>query len=120
MQQTYVTQSSSGSSPWKLTNTARTGQFQMTLAIASAGVPWQIDVTADDPTGRFPFLEPGPSAGVRIEPGRRTDGRRRRRHRDDHSAHHGVAADRERLRGGIRRREVLSESRMGEICMSGS
>jgi hypothetical protein len=21
-------------------------------------VPWQIDVTADDPTGRFPFLNP--------------------------------------------------------------
>ena len=55
MQPIYITQSSSGSSPWKLANWHVTGPQQFGFAVLSTGGSnWQIDVTLEDPTAVFP------------------------------------------------------------------
>jgi hypothetical protein len=55
MQPVYLVQSSSGSSPWKLTNWHCTGEMNIGIAVAcNSTSTWQIDYTVDDPTGSFP------------------------------------------------------------------
>jgi hypothetical protein len=55
VQPIYVTQSSSGSSPWKVVNWHVTpiniGFGVRTSALSST---WQIDITMDDPSGTYP------------------------------------------------------------------
>lgn len=54
---TYITLTSSGSSPWWSTNWRGVSDFNIGLAVnASTSVTgnWQIDVTMDDPFGVFP------------------------------------------------------------------
>lgn len=55
MQPIYVTQTSSGSSPWKLVNWHVT-PINIGFAVRTTGLTsnWQIDVTMDDPTGTYP------------------------------------------------------------------
>jgi hypothetical protein len=55
MQPVYVTLSSSGTSPWQLTNWNIT-PFQIGIAVATNGLSgtWNIDVTMDDPSGVYP------------------------------------------------------------------
>lgn len=53
MQPIYVTQSSTGSSPWKLINWHVT-PINLGITVVSAGsTGWQIDVTMADPTGTY-------------------------------------------------------------------
>ena len=56
MQPIYVTLSSSGSSPWKLTNWQGNPPQQIGFAVtvASLSSQWQIDVTLADPTNTYP------------------------------------------------------------------
>lgn len=56
MQPIYVTVTSSGSSPWKLTNWHATNPMQIGFGVRTSGLTsnWQIDVTMDDPTGTYP------------------------------------------------------------------
>ena len=56
MQPIYVTQTSSGSSPWKLTNWQSNGLMHIGFASRVSGLSsqYQIDITLDDPTGVFP------------------------------------------------------------------
>lgn len=55
MQPIYITQSSSGSSPWKLANWHGIGPQQFGFAVLSTGGSnWQIDFTLEDPTFQFP------------------------------------------------------------------
>jgi len=56
MQPIYLTLSSSGSSPWKLTNWHSSPPMQIGFAVtvASLSSTWQIDVRFDDPTSVFP------------------------------------------------------------------
>lgn len=51
----YITQTSSGSSPWKLVNWHVT-PINIGFGVKTSGLTsnWQIDVTMDDPTGTFP------------------------------------------------------------------
>jgi hypothetical protein len=59
----YITQSSSGSSPWKLTNWHCTGQMNIGVSVVSNSTStWQIDYTVDDPSGSFPNPTLGASA----------------------------------------------------------
>lgn len=55
MQPVYVTLSSSGSSPWKLTNWQGYPPMQIGFAVtvASLSSTWQIDVTLADPSSTF-------------------------------------------------------------------
>lgn len=55
MQPVYITQNSSGSSPWKLMNWH--GASPMNIGVSVVGnstSTWQIDYTVDDPTGSYP------------------------------------------------------------------
>jgi len=56
MQPRYVTQTSSGSSPWQLTNWYGTNTFQISFSGRTTGLSsnWQLDVTLDDPSNVFP------------------------------------------------------------------
>lgn len=56
MQPIYVTQTSSGSSPWKLTNWHSDGVMNIGFGVRTSGLTstWQVDVTMDDPTNTFP------------------------------------------------------------------
>lgn len=56
MQPIYVTQTSSGSSPWKLTNWHSDGLMNIGFGVRTSGLTsnWQIDVTMDDPTNTYP------------------------------------------------------------------
>ncbi|MCK1480480.1 hypothetical protein IVB27_38550 [Bradyrhizobium sp. 197] len=55
MQPRYITQSSSGSSPWQLVGWyASPINIGLAVRVASLSSTWQIDVTMDDPTGVFP------------------------------------------------------------------
>jgi hypothetical protein len=55
MQPQYITQSSAGSSPWKLSNWNATGPQQFGFAVlSSGGSNWQIDVAMEDPTNVYP------------------------------------------------------------------
>lgn len=55
MQPSYVTVTSSGSSPWKLTNWHATGPQQFGFAVLSTGASsGTIDVCLEDPTGVYP------------------------------------------------------------------
>jgi len=59
----YITQSSSGSSPWKLTNWHCTGLMNIGVSVVGNSTStWQIDYTVDDPTGSFPNPTLGASA----------------------------------------------------------
>jgi len=52
---TYITVvTSTGSSPWWITNWQGLAPFNIGLAIRANSTSWQIDVTMDDPTGVFP------------------------------------------------------------------
>ena len=64
MQPVYITQSSSGSSPWKLTNWHCTGPMNIGVSVVGNGSTstWQIDYTVDDPSGSFPNPTLGASA----------------------------------------------------------
>lgn len=55
MQPIYVTVTSSGSSPWKLTNW-QIGTFNIAFGVRTSGLTsnWQIDMTVDDPTNTYP------------------------------------------------------------------
>jgi hypothetical protein len=54
MQPTYVTLSSTGSSPWKVTNW-HASQFQLAFqVISTGGSSWFISGTLEDPTRVFP------------------------------------------------------------------
>ncbi|MGB6400466.1 MAG: hypothetical protein WBF73_32995 [Bradyrhizobium sp.] len=55
MQPTYITATSSGSSPWKVANWHATGPQQFGFAVLSTGGSnWQIDVAMEDPTNVYP------------------------------------------------------------------
>jgi hypothetical protein len=56
MQPIYITLSSSGSTPWKLTNWHSGPSMQIGFAITVAGLSstWQLDVMLADPTSVFP------------------------------------------------------------------
>lgn len=55
MQPIYVTQTSSGSSPWKLVNWHVTPiNIGFASRVASLSSQYQIDVTLDDPFGTYP------------------------------------------------------------------
>jgi hypothetical protein len=55
MQPIYLTQSSSGSSPWKLTNWNCTGPMNIGVSVVGNSTStWQLDYTVDDPTGAYP------------------------------------------------------------------
>lgn len=56
MQPRYVTVTSSGSSPWQLTNWHGSETFQISFSGRTNALSsnWQIDVTLDDPTGVYP------------------------------------------------------------------
>ena len=56
MQPIYITLSSSGFSPWKLTNLAGpcAQQIGFGIRVTSLSSQYQIDVTTDDPTDVFP------------------------------------------------------------------
>lgn len=56
MQPIYVTQTSSGSSPWKLVNWDGYPPMQIGFGIrvASLSSQYQIDVTMDDPSNTYP------------------------------------------------------------------
>jgi hypothetical protein len=55
VQPVNITLTSSGSSPWKLTNWHCTGPMNIGVAVAcNSTSTWQIDYTVDDPTGTFP------------------------------------------------------------------
>jgi hypothetical protein len=63
MQPVYITQSSSGSSPWKQTNWHCTGPMNIGVSVVGNSTStWQIDYTVDDPTGSFPNPTLGASA----------------------------------------------------------
>ena len=63
MQPIYITQSSAGSSPWKLTNWHCTGPMNIGVSVVGNSTStWQIDYTVDDPTGSFPNPTLGASA----------------------------------------------------------
>lgn len=55
MQPIYVTVTSTGSSPWKLTNW-HAGTFNISFAarVASLSSQFQLDITFDDPTSVYP------------------------------------------------------------------
>jgi hypothetical protein len=66
MQPVYITQTSSGSSPWKLTNWHCDGPMNIAVSVVGDGVStWQIDYTVDDPSGSYPNPTLG-SSGVTI------------------------------------------------------
>lgn len=55
MQPVYITQTSSGSSPWKLTNWHCDGPMNIAVSVVGNSTSaWQIDYTIDDPTGAYP------------------------------------------------------------------
>jgi hypothetical protein len=56
MQPQYVTVTSSGSSPWRLTNWHATLPMNIGFGVRTSALSsnWQIDVTMDDPFGTFP------------------------------------------------------------------
>ena len=56
MQPRYVTVSSSGSSPWQITNWDGAPPFQISFAGRANGLSsnWQLDVTLDDPSNVYP------------------------------------------------------------------
>jgi hypothetical protein len=55
MQPRYVTQSSSGSSPWQIVGWYSTPiNIGFAVRVASLSSTWQIDVTMDDPSNTFP------------------------------------------------------------------
>jgi hypothetical protein len=55
MQPVYITQTSSGSSPWHLANWHATGPQQFGFAVLSTGgSSGTIDVTMEDPTNVYP------------------------------------------------------------------
>src|ERR1700757_4886588 len=55
MEPIYVTVTSSGSSPWKLTNWhVRTMNIGFGVRTNGLSSNWQIDITMDDPTGVYP------------------------------------------------------------------
>jgi hypothetical protein len=56
MQPIYVTLSSSGSSPWKITNWQGAPPMQIGFAVTASNLSsnWQIDVTLADPTNTYP------------------------------------------------------------------
>jgi hypothetical protein len=56
MQPIYVSVTSSGSSPWKLTNWHVTAPMNIGFGVRTSALSstWQIDVTMDDPTGTYP------------------------------------------------------------------
>jgi hypothetical protein len=55
LQPIYVTVTSSGSSPWKLTNW-HANPVNLGIGVRTSGLTsnWQLDVTLDDPTNTFP------------------------------------------------------------------
>ena len=54
MQPVYITQSSSGSSPWRTANWYATPQMFGFAVLSSGGSNWQIDVALEDPQNVFP------------------------------------------------------------------
>ena len=54
MQPIFVTLSSSGSSPWKLTNWHTTPQQISFAVLSTGGSSWAIAVTFEDPSGVYP------------------------------------------------------------------
>jgi hypothetical protein len=63
VQPIYITQSSSGSSPWKQTNWQCTGLMNIGVSVVGNSTStWQLDYTVDDPTGSFPNPTLGASA----------------------------------------------------------
>lgn len=55
MQPVYLTLSSTGSSPWKLTNWQCTGPMNIGVSVVGNSTStWQIDYTVDDPSGAYP------------------------------------------------------------------
>jgi hypothetical protein len=54
MQPHYVTLSSSGSSPWQITNWHSTPQEISFAVLSTGGSSWAISVTYEDPTRVFP------------------------------------------------------------------
>jgi hypothetical protein len=66
LQPRYATLSSSGSTPWFPTDWWRNPINLGISVVSTGGANFQIDVTADDPTGEFPNLglNPGAPAGT--------------------------------------------------------
>src|SRR5579862_3485462 len=63
MQPVYLSLSSSGSSPWKLTNWHCTGPMNIGVAVAcNSTSTWQVDYAVDDVTGTYPNPTLGASA----------------------------------------------------------
>lgn len=63
MQPVYITQTSSGSSAWKLTNWHCTGAMNIGVSVVGNSTStWTLDYTVDDPTGTFPNPTLGTSA----------------------------------------------------------
>lgn len=54
MQPVYITLSSTGSSPWKLTNWQTTPVEMSFAVISTGGSSWFISATLEDPTGTYP------------------------------------------------------------------
>lgn len=55
MQPVYITLTSSGSSPWKVTNWHCMGLMNIGVSVVGNSTSaWQIDYTVDDPTGAYP------------------------------------------------------------------
>lgn len=54
MQPIYITQTSSGSSPWKVANWQATPQQISFAVLSTGGSSWSIDVTFEDPSGVYP------------------------------------------------------------------
>lgn len=53
MQPIYVTQSSSGSSPWKVANWHANPQQISFTVLSTGGSSWSVDVCYEDPTGTY-------------------------------------------------------------------
>jgi hypothetical protein len=67
VQPRYITQSSSGSSPWFPIDWWRNPtQIGLSVTSLSTTPSWSVEVTMDDPTGQFPnpTLNPGQPAGT--------------------------------------------------------
>lgn len=63
MQPRYITQTSSGSSPWQITNWHGFPPMQLGFGISVAGLSsrYQIDCTLDDVTGTYPSSATSPT-----------------------------------------------------------